>query len=357
MTVLIAAGGTGGHVYPALAVAEWLRARGARVIWLGTTDGIESRLVPAAGFELHELKARGLRGKGIAGWLEAPIMIAAAVLRALAMIRRERPHVVLGMGGYVSGPGGIAGRLLGLPLVVHEQNAIPGLTNRVLARIASRVLEAFPHSFAARSDAIHVGNPVRDSIAQLPPPAERLAGRTGGLRLLVLGGSQGARALNQVLPATLSALGAELQAQVRHQAGDRELDLTHKAYAHEGVEADVCAFIEDMAEAYGWADVVVCRAGAMTVTELSAAGVASVLVPFPFAVDDHQTLNARALERAGAALLVPQVELTSGHLAGVLTQLAKSRTRLVQMAEAARRLAMPDAAAAVGRCCLELAHA
>lgn len=357
MTVLIAAGGTGGHVYPALAVADWLRARGARVLWFGTSAGIEARLVPAAGFELHELKASGLRGNGMARWLKAPFMVLGAVLRALTMMRRERPNVVLGMGGYVSGPGGIAGRLLGLPLVVHEQNAIPGLTNRVLARIASHVLEAFPGSFEPTRAATHVGNPVRDSIAQADEPVQRMAGRSQTLRLLVLGGSQGARALNEVLPATIAILSAEVRTEVRHQSGAVELEATRDAYAAQDIEAGVSAFIDDMAEAYCWADLVVCRSGAMTVTELSAAGVASVLVPFPFAVDDHQTANARALESVGAALLVPQSELTSGHLAALLTQLGKSRARLVEMAESARRLAMPDAAAAVGRCCLEVARA
>ncbi len=355
-SVLIMAGGTGGHVFPALAAAECLRERGAPVIWLGVRTGLEATLVPKAGIPMEWIEVAGLRGKGLRRRLLTPFMLARALWQARAVLRRLQPAVVLGMGGFVSGPGGIMARLLGIPLVVHEQNAIAGLTNRILARLANRVLEAFPGTFPSQRQALTVGNPVRQAIADLPPPAERFAGREGPTRLLVLGGSQGALALNQLVPQALALLGDTERPEVWHQAGGRLQDAAQTAYAQAGMVVRLTPFIDDMAEAYGWADVVLCRAGALTIAELAAAGVGSVLVPFPFAVDDHQTANARFLEQGGAALLIQQAELTTERLATLLRELGSDRTRLLNMAEAARRLAKVDAAEQVARVCLEQAR-
>lgn len=350
--VLIMAGGTGGHVFPALAVARELQARGREVAWLGTLRGLEARVVPEAGLALHTIDVTGLRGKGTAGWLLAPLRLVRAVWQAQQVVRRLRPGAALGMGGFASGPGGLAARLLGVPLVVHEQNAVAGLTNRVLARIATRALEAFPGSLpGART----VGNPVRAEIAALPAPAERFAGRDGALRLLVVGGSQGARALNTTLPEAIGRLSPDSRPEVLHQAGAAEADGVRAAYARAGVAARVEPFIADMAGAYGWADLVVCRSGALTVSELAAAGVGSVLVPFPHAVDDHQTRNAAWLVEAGAAELLPQSVLTPERLAETLQRL-DDRPRLLAMAAAARSRATPAAAAAVADDIVEIGH-
>jgi UDP-N-acetylglucosamine--N-acetylmuramyl-(pentapeptide) pyrophosphoryl-undecaprenol N-acetylglucosamine transferase len=351
ITVLILAGGTGGHVFPALAVAERLRDLGVRVEWLGTAAGLESRLVPGAGIALHRVAVSGLRGRGAAALLGAPLRLLRALAQSLAVLRRVRPRAVLGMGGFVSGPGGLAAWLLRIPLLVHEQNAVPGLTNRWLARFAGRAMEAFPGSLSPSVHARHTGNPVRASLLGLPPPAQRLAGRGPELRLLVLGGSQGAKALNEVVPAALARLGQGVA--VWHQVGGAHLEHAGERYRQAGVQARLVGFIDDMADAYGWADLVLCRAGAMTVAEVAAVGVASILVPYPHAVDDHQSANARYLADAGAALLLPQPELDPRRLAGLLAELAGARERLLRMAEAARALAMPDAAAAVAGHCLE----
>lgn len=357
LRVLIMAGGTGGHVFPALAVAERLREQHAEVQWLGSRDGMEAHLVPARGFAFHALAVRGLRGNGALGWLLAPLRVFAAVVAALRVLRRVRPHVVLGMGGYASGPGGVAAWLVRTPLVVHEQNAIPGLTNRVLARLATRVLEAFPGSFPARAGARHTGNPVRADITSLPPPAARAHAGDDALRLLVLGGSQGARRLNETVPAALAGISPPLRVQVRHQAGARHVAAAREAYARHGLGVEPLAFIDDMAGSYAWADLVLCRAGAMTVSELAAAGVAAVLVPYPYAVDDHQSANARHLVTAGAALLLPEQELEPVRLGALFAEFAIARDRLLRMAEAARRLAIPDADQRVAQSCLEAAHA
>lgn len=352
--VVIMAGGTGGHVFPALAVAERFRAQGIPVTWLGTQRGLESRLVPAAGFPLECIGVNGLRGRGLTRLAAAPWMLGRALLQAGAVLRRLRPGLVLGMGGFASGPGGVMARLLGIPLIVHEQNAVAGLTNRWLARLADRVLQAFPDSFPARREALVTGNPVRDGIVALPPPARRFQARTGRPRLLVVGGSQGARALNRLTPQALARLGPELRPETWHQAGGAMLDEAQTAYQEAGMEVRLEPFINDMAEAYGWADLVLCRSGALTVAELAAAGVGSVLVPYPHAVDDHQTVNARFLEQAGAARIAPQENLTAEHLADHLQTLLADRHRLLTMAEAARRLARPDAAEQVAALCLEL---
>ncbi|MCP5159033.1 MAG: undecaprenyldiphospho-muramoylpentapeptide beta-N-acetylglucosaminyltransferase [Gammaproteobacteria bacterium] len=357
-SVLVMAGGTGGHVFPALAVVEQLRARGAAVTWMGTRRGLEATLVPKAGIPMEWIGVAGLRGKGLRQRLLTPVMLGRALWQAGAILRRLRPAVVLGMGGFASGPGGVMARLLGIPLVVHEQNAIAGLTNRWLARVARRVFEAFPGAFPTVRRAIAVGNPVRESIAALPPPADRFAMRKGRRRLLVLGGSQGALALNQLVPQTLALLEADERPEVWHQAGGQLHAAAEMAYREAGLTAHyrLTPFIDDMAEAYAWADLVLCRAGALTIAELTAVGIGAVLVPFPFAVDDHQTANARFLERDGAARVCQQAELTAERLAAVLQALLRDPDRLLCMAEAARRLAKVDAAEQVALACLECAN-
>ncbi|MBN2885336.1 MAG: undecaprenyldiphospho-muramoylpentapeptide beta-N-acetylglucosaminyltransferase [Chromatiaceae bacterium] len=352
----IMAGGTGGHVFPALAVAEALRAAGAEVFWIGTRQGLEARLAPAHGFEMEWIDFSGVRGKGLATLARAPWRLGRAVAQSVRILRRRRPDVLLGMGGFVAAPGGLAARLLGVPLVIQEQNRVPGLTNRWLARLATRVFEGFPGTFPAARGAEPSGNPVRRAILELPPPVARWAARVGPLRLLVLGGSLGAQALNTTLAPALARLSADARPQVRHQAGERTLEEARAAYAAAGVEAEVSAFIEDMAEAYAWADLVVCRAGALTLAELAAAGVGSVLVPFPHAVDDHQRANAAYLVEAGAARLIIQSDLSVERLAELLAELLGERARLLAMAEAARGLARPAATETIANACLELAR-
>ena len=354
--VLVMAGGTGGHVYPALAVAEALRERSRAVVWLGTRRGLEARVVPAAGIPIEWVSVQGLRGKGRLALLAAPFRLARALWQSLRIVARHRPAAVLGMGGFVSGPGGVAAWLLRRPLVIHEQNAVAGVTNRLLARLARVVLQAFPGSFSS-SLARTVGNPVRRDIASLPPPAERLAGRTGPVRLLVLGGSQGALALNRLVPAALALLEPGARPAVRHQTGERTAAEAQAAYRDAGAEAELCDYIEDMAAAYGWADLVVCRAGALTVAEVSAAGLGAVFVPFPAAVDDHQTANARGLVDAGAALVLQEAELDAARLASVLGEWCADRAGLLARAEAARARARPSALADITGVCLELAEA
>lgn len=361
--VLIMAGGTGGHVFPALAVADELRARGADVIWLGTRAGLEADIVPAAGIDMEWITIRGLRGKGWLGWLLAPLRILVAMAQTLAVMLRRRPMAVLGMGGFVTGPGGVVSWLLRKPLLIHEQNAVAGLTNRLLAPLANHVMAAFPGLLSQRRNGVTTGNPVRAAIASLAAPAERFAARSGALRLLVLGGSLGAEALNGAVPEALAALPAAARPQVWHQAGKRHAERTQARYREHAVDGRVEPFIADMAAAYGWADLVICRAGALTVAELAAAGVGSILVPYPHAVDDHQTRNAACLVDAGAALLLPQSTLTGATLAQLLGRFCGTphngdgRPRLLDMANAARRLARPDAAASVAALCLEAAHA
>jgi UDP-N-acetylglucosamine--N-acetylmuramyl-(pentapeptide) pyrophosphoryl-undecaprenol N-acetylglucosamine transferase len=353
---LVMAGGTGGHVFPALATARVLQRRGYDIVWLGTQRGIESRLVPEAGIPVEWLSVSGLRGKGFATLLVAPVRLAVALFQALRAVRKHKPSVVLGAGGFASGPGGVAAWLLRRPLVVHEQNAVAGMTNRILARLANRVLEGFPGSFGRRVSAEHVGNPVRPEIAAVPPPERRYAARAGRARLLVFGGSQGAARLNAVVPAALAELPAALRPEVIHQTGRHGYDETVAAYRSRGIEADVRPFIDDMAGAYGWADLAVCRAGALTIAELAAAGVPAVLVPFPAAVDDHQTRNAEHVVRAAAAVLLPERELTPVSLAATLRELLEAgRPRLAQMAAAARRAAIVDADERLAEACVAAA--
>jgi UDP-N-acetylglucosamine--N-acetylmuramyl-(pentapeptide) pyrophosphoryl-undecaprenol N-acetylglucosamine transferase len=353
--ILIMAGGTGGHVFPALALARLLREQSLEVLWLGTRRGLESRVIPAEGIPIEWLSVAGLRGKGALAWLAAPFRLTRALLQALAVMRRHQPLVVVGLGGFVTGPGGLAAWLTRRPLLIHEQNAIAGFTNRVLAHLARQVLEAFPGSFGRDVHARVIGNPVRADISALPPPAVRFAGRTGAVRILVIGGSQGATRLNAVVPFALKRLSGWLSFDVRHQAGERWLEAGRASYAQAGVRADVRPFIEDMSEAYGWADLVICRSGALTVSELAAVGVAAILVPFPNAVDDHQAHNAQYLVREGAAVLIPDRELTEERLANELQRLGAGRGKLLAMAERARSLAKPAAADELAASCMALA--
>lgn len=353
--ILIMAGGTGGHVYPALAVADELRGRAQDVVWLGTRRGLEARVVPGAGIDIEWIGISGLRGKGVVTRLLAPFRLAVALFQSLAVMARRRPAAVLGMGGFVSGPGGVAAWLTRRPLIIHEQNAVPGLTNRLLAGFARVVLQAFPGSFSSRIPAQTVGNPVRRDIAALPPPAERLSGRVGPLRLLVLGGSQGALALNRLLPPALAELPAGRRPEVRHQAGERTLETARESYREAGVDAEVAPYIEDMAAAYAWADLVVCRAGALTVSEVAMAGLPAVFVPFPAAVDDHQTANAGVLAEAGAALIVQERDLTPERLAAAIDELGTDRDALLVRAERARGAAAPAALATITDICLQAA--
>jgi UDP-N-acetylglucosamine--N-acetylmuramyl-(pentapeptide) pyrophosphoryl-undecaprenol N-acetylglucosamine transferase len=354
--VIIMAGGTGGHVFPALALARLLRERSCEVVWLGTRRGLEARVIPAERIAIEWLSIGGLRGKGVLTWLAAPFRLALALVQALAAMRRHRPLAVVGLGGFVTGPGGVAAWLTRRPLVIHEQNAVAGFTNRCLAHLAREVLEAFPGSFGADIAAHAIGNPVRADISALPPPAVRFATRSGAIRLLVLGGSQGATRLNTVVPFALARLQGSVAIEARHQAGERWLEPARANYASAGVRASVLPFIDDMAAAYAWADLVICRAGALTVSELAAAGVGAILVPFPAAVDDHQSANAAYLVREGAALLIADRELSVERLGVELARLCAGRGKLLAMAERARLLARPRAAEELAQACLKVAR-
>ena len=353
MRVMVMAGGTGGHVFPALAVAEELRVRGCCVDWLGTERGIEAKIVPAANITLHLLPISGVRGKGLATLVRAPWKIAKSVMAARKLFRQTKPQVVLGMGGYVAGPGGIAARMMGIPLVIHEQNAKAGTTNKWLSKIATCVLTAFPQVFPG---ATCIGNPVRKEIASLPVPSLRGVGAHVPVRVLVLGGSLGAQALNEMVPEAAAEFIQQNKIQVRHQTGEKHYSATETQYRQHGVNVEVSAFIGDMAEALAWADLVVCRAGALTVAELSAAGVASILVPFPFAIDDHQTANAQWLVNIGAAELHQQKMLTADFLKKRFMNFIEQPDLLIEMAEAARSAAKPDATRQCADICQEVAR-
>lgn len=348
--VMILAGGTGGHIFPGLAVARVLKMRGIPVAWLGAVGKMETRLVPEHGIEIDAIEVTGLRGKGKLALLGAPMRVLRAVLAARAVLRKRQPRAVISFGGFAAGPGGIAARLMGVPLIVHEQNRAPGMTNKVLSRFARRVLTGFPGSFARREEA--VGNPVREEIATLPAPGERLAGRSGPVRILVLGGSQGARVLNHAVPLALASLGRS-DVEVRHQCGEAMRAEAEQAYAEAGVAASVEPFIADMAQAYAWADLMICRSGASTLAELCAVGIGSVLVPFAAAVDDHQTRNAEYLVQAGAAVLFKQNDALAGHLQAELPSLIDDAARRMAMAQAARGLAKPAAAEHIADIILE----
>lgn len=354
-TLMVMAGGTGGHIFPALAVAQLLRAAGWNVIWLGSPLGMEATIIPQYGFELEPVRFGGVRGKGALRLFKLPIDLNLAFWQCARAIFRRRPDVVLGMGGYIAFPGGMMASLLRRPLVIHEQNSVPGLTNKILARIADRVLCAFPDAFGKRVVSEWTGNPVREAIAAVAPPEVRFADRAGPLRLLVIGGSLGAQALNACVPAALALMPPAQRPTVVHQSGRDHLEALQTHYAQAGVEATLLPFIDDMASRYAEADLVIARAGATTIAELACAGLAAVLVPFPHAVDDHQTVNARFLSGRGAAWLIPQAELTPERLAREL--LSVDRPKLLAMAAQARAVARPDATHRVAEVCMELAHA
>jgi UDP-N-acetylglucosamine--N-acetylmuramyl-(pentapeptide) pyrophosphoryl-undecaprenol N-acetylglucosamine transferase len=349
-TLLIMAGGTGGHIFPALAVARLMRDNGWRVLWMGNPDSMEDRLVPPQGFEMVHVRFDALRGKGVLRKLLLPFNLFRGFYRAFVALRRVRPNVALGMGGYVSFPGGVMAWLLGIPLVIHEQNSIPGLANRVLSVIAKRVLTGFPE---ALKKGLWVGNPVREDIVRVPSPEERMAKRDGPLNLLVIGGSLGAQALNETIPKGLALMAEAQRPHVVHQSGDKHLEALQKNYADAKVEAHCVSFIEDMAGAYAWADLAICRAGALSIAELAAAGLSAILVPFPHAVDDHQTNNAYFLTLAGGGFLLPQAELTPESVARIGKY---SRNQLLEMAKKARALARPRATEEVAQVCKEVAR-
>lgn len=355
-TLLVAAGGTGGHVFPALAVARWWQAQGGDVRWLGSARGLDARVVPASGIPHVALPVTGLRGRGIGSRLRSMLNLGKSLVTAFAELRRERPAVVLAMGGYASAPGALASFVLRVPLVIHEQNSVAGLTNRWLARLARQVVEGFPNSFAPSYNAVHVGNPVRAEFFATPTPAQRYAANTTEFRVLVVGGSQGARIFNELIPPAMAEYRGTLPLVVRHQCGESVRDAVATRYQEHGVTATVLPFIDDMAQALAWANVVIGRAGAMTVAELAAVGVASILVPLPSAADDHQTGNARYLESLGAAQRILEGDLESASLAERLTHLANSPDRCLEMACFARQAATPNAAAQVGEICQEVAR-
>lgn len=360
-TVLIMAGGTGGHVFPALTIAEELRARGKHVEWLGTEAGVEARVVRSAGIPLHCIHVAGLRGRGLLRLLAAPFTLLRSLLQALRLLRRLRPCCVLGMGGYVSGPGGLAAWLSGRPLLIHEQNAVAGLANRLLFPLAAIVMEAFPGAFGrAAAKLRRVGNPVRAGLLAIARPEQRLVGGQWPATLLVVGGSLGAQIFNEMLPAALARLPPELRPSVRHQCGRGKLQATVAAYRTAGLAVgdgiEVSEFIDDMASAYASADLLLCRAGASTLAEVTAIGLAAILVPYPYATDDHQTANARALASAGAAVLLPQQQLTPDSLCSALANLLAEPPRRLQLACAARAQGARDAARQAADLCEEACH-
>ena len=356
-SILIMAGGTGGHVFPGLAVADCLRKQGHKVSWLGTAAGIEARLVPAAGIELHTIDIAGVRGKGVKGLLVAPFKIIHAIMQSIQVVRAVDADCVLGMGGFAGGPGGIAAKLLGRPLLIHEQNAVAGTTNKILAPLSAKVLQAFPAAFAGNKKAVTVGNPVREDITAGLHVNDKPRESTERLNVLVLGGSLGAKAINETIPLLLKSLTGKLN--VWHQTGARHIDDVTGLYSEAGIELNntvkVAAFIDDMAEAYAWADVIICRSGAMTVSEVAVAAVPAIFIPFPFAIDDHQTANARWLADEGAAFLMPQDTMNVSSIEEILVSLMAKPQLLKTMQDKAAAVAISNADATVAEYCLELA--
>jgi UDP-N-acetylglucosamine--N-acetylmuramyl-(pentapeptide) pyrophosphoryl-undecaprenol N-acetylglucosamine transferase len=350
-TALVMAGGTGGHIFPGLAVAEALRARGWRVHWLGAPDSMESQLVPPRGFPLETIAFGGVRGKGIQTLVLLPLKLLRAFWQSIQVVRRVQPNVVVGLGGYITFPAGMMSVLLGKPLVLHEQNSVAGMANKVLAGVADRVYSAFPKVIAKGE---WVGNPLREAFLRQPPPEARFAGRSGPLKLLVVGGSLGAKALNEIVPKALARIAPEERPRVLHQSGAKQIDELRANYAAAGVQAELTPFIDDTASAYAEADLVICRAGASTVTELAAVGAAALFVPFPHAVDDHQTTNAKFLVDAGGGWLVPQSELTPESLSTFLQEL--DRAELLRCAAAAKKLEKTQATEQVVAACEALAR-
>ena len=350
-TLMVMAGGTGGHVYPAMAVADYMKDHGWNIVWLATEGGMENRLIEGKHYSKAMISMRGVRGKGLRGWVLLPIKLAIAFKQSFSAIRKHKPNVVLGMGGFAAFPGGLMAKILGRPLVIHEQNSIAGLTNKTLGLIANKVLAAFPSAFGNRAEL--VGNPVRHDITQLASPEQRYKARSGKLKLLVVGGSLGAAALNEVLPKALAELPESIRPEVIHQAGEKHIRALQANYDAACVQADARAFIHNMADIYAWADVVICRAGALTVAELASVGVASILVPFPYAVDDHQTYNAKYLSDAGAAKLIQQTEFNVQKVTEILLSL--TRENCLEMAIKAKTLAKPKATEMVAKICMEMA--
>ena len=356
--ILIMAGGTGGHIYPALAVANCLRERDIPTLWLGTKTGLEAKIVPENGLKLVTINISGLRGKGMLRWITAPFSIFIAVVQSICVLGQYKPAAVLGMGGFASGPGGIAAWLMRIPLCVHEQNAVAGLTNRLRAPFASIVMEAFPDTFSSSINANMTGNPVRKEIIEVAGPQERFQNRTDGcLRILVVGGSLGARVLNEVVPEALSILDEDVNIQVKHQTGNRNLQSTKALYQSLNISVEPQAYIDDMAAAYEWADLVLCRAGAMTVAEISVVGIAAIFVPYPYAVDDHQSANALYLTAKGAAILIQETELNGQVLAKLFRDFSLNRDGLLKMANTSRSLSRPTATDHVVDFCMEVAYA
>lgn len=363
-TLMVMAGGTGGHVLPGVAVADELKKDGWNIVWLGTEKGMEARLLPGKGYTIEWISVAGLRGNGLVRLMKMPFMLLRAFGQSVSAILRHRPDVVIGMGGYTAFPGGMMAVLLNKPLVVHEQNSLAGLTNRILACLAERVLVGFPQAFTGKKDkplpcgkvkAEWLGNPIRPEIGAVDEPAKRFAGRTGPLRLLVVGGSLGAAALNEAVPKALAMLPEHVRPEVVHQAGHKHLAVMLEHYKAAGVQGDLRDFIADMAEMYAWCDVVICRSGALTLAEIAAAGVASILVPYPHAVDDHQTVNAGFLVQAGAAKIIQQRDLTAEGLAQLLRE--TTREKWLEMATAARKQGKPGATQDVVAVIRELADA
>ena len=355
--ILIMAGGTGGHVYPALAVADNLKEKGFKLFWLGTSKGMESKVVPDHGYPLLKINVAGVRGNGFLRLLFTPFMLMIALFQALMIMVKVRPVAVLGMGGFASGPGGVAAWLMRIPLLIHEQNAIAGLTNRLLAPFAVSVMAAFPGAFKESKKLSITGNPVRKDIVNVPMPEKRYADRDSTvLKILVLGGSLGAKRINEVVPETLHALVDDCHLEVKHQCGERHLADTTAAYNKYNIDVEILPFINNMAEVYAWADIVICRAGALTVAELAASGVGSILIPFPYAVDDHQTENAKYLSVEGAAILIQEAQLNIEKLKELLLKLCHAPEQLMQMAVKTRSLSKPQATNDVARLCMEAIH-
>jgi len=350
-TLMVMAGGTGGHVYPAIAVADYLKLLGWNIVWLCTEGGMENRLIENKGYEKAVITMQGVRGKGVLGWLLLPVKLVKALTQSTSAIQQYKPNVVLGMGGFAAFPGGLMAKLLGKPLVIHEQNSVAGLTNKVLAKIANQVLAAFPAAFGKKATLL--GNPLRAEIIAVKMPEERFAEHTGALRLLVVGGSLGAQALNEKIPQAIAKLPLHKRPNIVHQAGVKHIEALKQNYENAGVLADTRAFIDDMAAMYAWADFVICRAGALTVAEISAVGLGSLMIPFPFAVDDHQTSNAQYLLEHGAALLIQQKNLTVDALADIIRGL--TREVCLSMATKAKQLGKPSATRDVANICIEIA--
>lgn len=350
------AGGTGGHVFPGLAAAHYFREHGVDVHWLGTSQGLEARVIPEHHIPLHFISISGLRGKGVMPLLKAPYHIFQAIWQARKIMTEVKPDVVIGMGGFVSGPGGVASWLSRVPLVIHEQNAKAGLTNKLLSVLAKRVLQGFPGAFKAGRKVVTIGNPVRNEIENIPSPEQRMPTDRKPFRMLVLGGSLGARALNEIVPQALSLMDKDVRPEVMHQTGDKHFQETKKLYESIGIQADLVPFVKDMAGVYSWADMVLCRAGALTVAELCAAGLGAIFVPFPHAVDDHQTANAEFMVKEDAAMCVQQKDLTQERLADIVEQFALSPVKRLEMAQAAYRLRQVHVTEKIYEICEEISR-